>query len=208
VSQARDEYWPRLLRSFRAREGLTQSAIADRLGVDQSTVSRWERGVDQPALAARRSLRDTFRMSFAGRQDRAIRSRIRHSAWPQTLLRKGAVFLEASSTLIIEARVPVPDLRGRAIYGVFGPQTDQVTEQWERSGLFQGELALCMTVNALEVGAPGERIYIRSLDAPHFSSDDGIWSVSEVKQISRAEYDRFIRDYGGAMMSIPFETLS
>jgi len=35
---------PTALKKFRARLGLTQQALADRLGVDRHTVKRWEMG--------------------------------------------------------------------------------------------------------------------------------------------------------------------
>lgn len=50
---------PTDIRSYRRRMGLKQGALADLLGVDQATVSRWERGqspIDQTALG---KLRDT-----------------------------------------------------------------------------------------------------------------------------------------------------
>jgi transcriptional regulator with XRE-family HTH domain len=44
-----------VLRSWRRAKGLKQGLLADMLGVSQSSVSRWERGLDQPSavLAAR-----------------------------------------------------------------------------------------------------------------------------------------------------------
>lgn len=36
------------IRSYRKREGLKQAALAERLGVSQSTLSRWERGLVTP----------------------------------------------------------------------------------------------------------------------------------------------------------------
>ena len=40
-----------LVRLARRHAGLTQAALADRLGTTQSAVSRWERGGDEPRLA-------------------------------------------------------------------------------------------------------------------------------------------------------------
>ena len=40
-----------LLRWARAEAGLTQTALAERLGTKQSVVSRWERGGDEPRLS-------------------------------------------------------------------------------------------------------------------------------------------------------------
>lgn len=49
--------WPLVLKDYRRRHGLTQMALADILNVDSTTVSRWERGRDQPALGMQRRLR-------------------------------------------------------------------------------------------------------------------------------------------------------
>ena len=40
-----------LIRSVREEVGLTQAALAHRLGTTQSVVSRWERGGDEPRLS-------------------------------------------------------------------------------------------------------------------------------------------------------------
>ena len=41
---------PVVLRAARLEAGLAQAALAARLGVDQSTISRWESGRDEPSL--------------------------------------------------------------------------------------------------------------------------------------------------------------
>ena len=41
----------RLMRQARLDAGLTQVALAQRLGTTQSVVSRWERGADEPRLS-------------------------------------------------------------------------------------------------------------------------------------------------------------
>lgn len=46
------------LRTLRSRLGLTQLELAESLGVDQATVSRWERGVDRPRPARVARIRD------------------------------------------------------------------------------------------------------------------------------------------------------
>jgi putative transcriptional regulator len=47
---------PSDIRSLRGRLGLTQSQFAELLGVDQSTISTWERGVNIPRGPARKVL--------------------------------------------------------------------------------------------------------------------------------------------------------
>lgn len=42
------EVWPIRLQLMRKVAGMKQSALADKLGVDQTTVSKWERGAATP----------------------------------------------------------------------------------------------------------------------------------------------------------------
>jgi transcriptional regulator with XRE-family HTH domain len=49
--------WSNRIRDLRQRQGWTQQDLADRLGTDAVTVSRWERGVSQPRPSAQRRLR-------------------------------------------------------------------------------------------------------------------------------------------------------
>lgn len=57
--------WPGALRELRRRHALSQEAMAERLDVDRTTISRWEAGRNrpQPALIAR--ICDTFAVSPA-----------------------------------------------------------------------------------------------------------------------------------------------
>jgi transcriptional regulator with XRE-family HTH domain len=50
-------HWPQALKEYRRRRGLTQSALAEVLDVDPTTISRWERGRDRPALGIQRRLK-------------------------------------------------------------------------------------------------------------------------------------------------------
>lgn len=43
---------------WRKAHAIKQAALADYVGVSQATVSRWERGIDQPNLGAQNRLRD------------------------------------------------------------------------------------------------------------------------------------------------------
>ncbi len=46
------EAYPERLRSLRSRLGLTQTKLADLLGVSFTTVNRWENGKSRPTLVA------------------------------------------------------------------------------------------------------------------------------------------------------------
>jgi transcriptional regulator with XRE-family HTH domain len=51
------------LRAWRQYRGLTQAAVASRLAVKPSTISRWERGVLAPRMDDLERLAETFRAS-------------------------------------------------------------------------------------------------------------------------------------------------
>ena len=52
------ENWSVVVKRYRIRHCLTQKGLADLLGVSQRTVSRWERGEDNPSLIQQKRLRD------------------------------------------------------------------------------------------------------------------------------------------------------
>ena len=53
--------WPALIKRLRFLASLKQCELAQQLGVDQATVSRWERGVYVPDIQLQRVLREKFR---------------------------------------------------------------------------------------------------------------------------------------------------
>jgi transcriptional regulator with XRE-family HTH domain len=199
-------YWANLIKALRSREGLTQAELATQLGIDQTAVSRWERSGDQPALKHRRALRELYRRNLASRQDTAVRMRVQNGFQPQTLLARGAVFIEINEAGAQEARVRREVLKGRSIYGAFGPHTDEVTRRWEQSGMFDGEIAMAMSVNRLE-GPEGSGLFVRTLDTPYFTSDGDVWCITELTRISIEMFDALRKQWGGDTLAVAFDTL-
>lgn len=176
------------------------------LGVNQTTVSRWEAGRDLPGPATQRRIRDLMRRETAGRQDAIVRARIRHSLWPASLVRKGAIFLECNQGVANEIGRAGTDMRGWSVYGNFGPLTDEVTEQWEQSGIFKGDIALTITINALDMGT-GTPVFLRTMDSPHITCDGEIWSICEARRIDEPDYLRMRSEFGGTTLVVPFDAM-
>jgi DNA-binding XRE family transcriptional regulator len=203
MSAQLDGYWPTVLREYRRRHGVSQSAFAQRLGVDQTSVSRWERGSDTPRPAAAARIRDLVRAEAAPRQDAAMLARVRHAAWPTSLVSRGAVFLEINASAMSEAGLGARDLRGTSIYGSFGEETDAVTHDWENTGIFRGDIAATISLNVLR-DALGQTAFIRTLDTPFFTRDADIWCLCEIKRITEAEYHSLRGQFDGPMLAIAF----
>ena len=197
--------WPHIIQTLRTRWGVSQAVLGERIGVDQKTVSRWERGVDAPRRPVQRRLLDLYRSCSDSRQDAAVRARLRNAFWPSTLVASGAVFLEFNQSALMEIGRPAADLRGRSIYGLFGPEVDDVTKRWEESGIFRGDLAMTISLNT--IGDEDAPIHVKTLDSPHFTSDGDIWCVCELKRITQADYEGLQRDFGGSTFEIPFDGL-
>jgi transcriptional regulator with XRE-family HTH domain len=206
MSEREYGYWTRLLRQFRQHNGINQSALAEMLGVDQTTVSRWERGRDIPGLHAQRDIRDLLRREVASRQDMVVRARVRHAVWPATILRRGAIFVECNQGALREIGRFDDDLRGQSIYGHFGPHTDDVTEHWENTGIFNGDIALTISINELMTG-PGKSVFVRTMDTPHVTSSGDIWCVCELQRIDEKSYRHLEHEFGGSTLSLSYDTL-
>ena len=54
------------LKNLRMESGLTQKKLAEMIGVDQRTVSAWERGTSQPSLEMLALLCEIFEENFDG----------------------------------------------------------------------------------------------------------------------------------------------
>jgi len=53
--------WPAVIKQYRKTAYMTQKQLAEELGVDATTVSRWERGIHPPDVKTARLLRHTIK---------------------------------------------------------------------------------------------------------------------------------------------------
>ncbi|MGE4280238.1 MAG: helix-turn-helix domain-containing protein [Magnetospirillum sp.] len=85
--------WKSQLRLLRHYHGLKQAALAEMLNVDQGTVSRWERGLNEPDLSRRKKLRDVM-WKFGSRVECDIRSLMASPFGAKTLLNRRSIILD------------------------------------------------------------------------------------------------------------------
>ena len=74
------------IRSMRRRLGLTQSELADALGVDQASVSRWERAADAPRPHRLAQIRDLLLRDDRERARRRQIAIVEHNLHPATIV--------------------------------------------------------------------------------------------------------------------------
>lgn len=205
-SLARPRSWKALVRELRQRLGCSQSALAERLGVTQASVSRWENGQDLPSIGLRKTMRDMLRTADTSQMTRQLKARLRYTPFPMSMVGHGARFLDFSPSFAAETATEPGTLRGRSIYGRFGEIVDATTESWERSGIFNGDVAMTLTV--LRLNDPGgEPLYLRNLDTPHLLDNDEVITICETCRISQAEFDQHITAYGNPVFYLSYDEI-
>lgn len=60
-TEAEADYWAAIIRNLRVALNATQEDLAAKVGTNQATISRWERGKSVPQVGARRMLEDLCR---------------------------------------------------------------------------------------------------------------------------------------------------
>lgn len=94
------------IRRFRKENLLTQNELAAFLGVNQKTVSRWERGIDQPSPEIRERLMKLLREG--GETQPAFYDAIRNAAVPIALVDADGKVLVASHSYGAPGQDPAP----------------------------------------------------------------------------------------------------
>jgi transcriptional regulator with XRE-family HTH domain len=89
--------------ALRTSLGISQADLARRLGVDQATISRWERGLQVPDRRARVKLAElTFRLDVA----RGMRSEValvEHSPFPMAIIASDWTVIALSDSVLLRA---------------------------------------------------------------------------------------------------------
>ena len=149
--------WNSIIRNCRLRHGLSQARIAAMLGVSQRTISRWERGDDNPSLAQQRRLRE-LGWEPSGSLVHSLRASILHCPAPRALTRGPRLNLLALSKPAIEKRPSVANWIGRDLAPV---ATGVLAEM-----LSDGPLQRAIARKEISAVVATTRSVLRTIDAP------------------------------------------
>ncbi len=106
--------WSAIIRRHRAQLGLTQTQLARAVGVSQKTVSRWERGEDNPKFAARTVLKDLLHEPDSALVH-SLKLSVTHCPAPRALTRVDGLVLEVLSPAARAKRPSIVNFVGRSL---------------------------------------------------------------------------------------------
>ncbi len=151
------QHWGVAVKAFRQRHGLTQRAMGDLLGVAQRTISRWERGDDNPSLQQQKRLRDLGREVPADLVQ-GLATSIVFSPAPRALSRTRRLVLQAVSIPAVEKRPSITNWLGRPLDRIAtGVLRDMLDDAELRKGLARREVAAVIATTRSVLDTPEAR---------------------------------------------------
>ena len=179
--------WDGVIRRYRQVNGLTQAALAEAIGVEQATISRWERGTHTPELNTQRRLRDLLTRSPVIR-DCLVYHRVRTSLVPMKLADREGRNRAASPAAAVLHEIQARTLQTLDYRKLF---TDILENQWQEIlsiGFFEGDIASVSVVNTWRTAGRLDLRYCRSCWTPAILSDGEVLLVSEFHEIDELTY--------------------
>lgn len=174
------------IRFYRLRLRLSQAELADVLGVDQSTVSRWEAGsVNPPLPVCRRLIRMTEGKTPVA--DARLKYMVTNSRALRGLYTLNFDILAVSTALADELHMTFDDIVGRNYLNLFTDDLWETLRFAQNEGLFSDEIL------AVEHGGPlrrldGELSYHRSSWTLVHTSDNIPLLLWEGEMMDRATF--------------------
>lgn len=106
--------WRTQLRILRRYHGLKQSVLAEMIGVDQATISRWENGHQEPDLRGKRRMRDLLR-KFSTRMEVEVGALLSSPIIDRSLVDTNYVLKDVSSFSVIKLGIEKSEIVGQNI---------------------------------------------------------------------------------------------
>lgn len=202
-----DTDWAAQLRRFRRLRAIKQAALAEMLGVDQATISRWESGRQLPDLGIQRRLRAL--MQGAGSRDETLIGHWVDAAVGNTLLVDAARSMRAASPEFRGLHGLESGALGGTALPMFGEEMEALWWEAVKRGFFEGELASVTVVSRFNL-LSGERREVpgHSLWTPiHLSSGEVLQRI-DVRTLGEAEFRPAREQNGGPIRLVGIDELA
>lgn len=137
-------HWPTIIRRIRSRRAMKQTALAELLNVDQSAVSRWERGLAAPNLGAQRRLRELMSRTLAPQGERCLSLIVRNTG-KNALLDRELRVIDVADDVLAPLRLARQDVIGERLSAFLGGAADFAANM-RADGFFDGDVGSCTAI--------------------------------------------------------------
>lgn len=140
--------WAALCRDYRLRHGLKQEAMAQDFNVDQSTVSRWERGLREPSMQVRQAILNDLIDSGTVASDQSLQMLLEMSGsavaiWDRHGVMRGCTPRFERELATVVMRDTYRNVPGEEILGQYGNALlDIVISLMGARGFFEGDVRM------------------------------------------------------------------
>lgn len=136
--------WAGLCRDYRLRHGLKQEAMAQDFRVDQSTVSRWERGTREPSMAAKQAILNDLAAAEQAAPADPLQLLLEASGSAVALWDRDGVLRACSRRFRAELACGGDEVIGRTAKDILGPTDimERVLAALEPRGFFEGRIPM------------------------------------------------------------------
>jgi transcriptional regulator with XRE-family HTH domain len=148
------ENWSVVVKRYRIRHCLTQKGLADLIGVSQRTISRWERGEDNPSAVQQKRLRDLAWDPTAELSWRVFQS-VSNCPMPRALSRGQNLRLQVVSRPAIEKRPSVVNWIGRDLAKIAtGVLLEMLDDRILQQSIANGDIACVLSTTESVLRTP------------------------------------------------------
>ncbi len=181
--------WGSEIRHFRRLRAIKQTTLAEMLGVDQATVSRWEGNRQTPDLGMQRRLQAL--MHGDGAHDEIL---LRH--WVGTAIGDTAL-LDASRNLVVGSAsflarhgIEVPAPPGLPATRMFSEELDRAWRHAAEHGFFEGDVASVTVIGRVHLLSGDGTLACRSVWLPAPLNDGRVLCRMDIVTLNQADFDR------------------
>jgi transcriptional regulator with XRE-family HTH domain len=132
--------------SLRAKLGMSQAEFAQRLGVSQTTVSRWESGRQIPESGVRIQLRELIYQLSLSRGRRPEIALVEYSPFPMAIVSQDMRVITASDALLAHGNTARRDLNIDVARKRTSADMEQALSILRSSGFFEAKVPACRIV--------------------------------------------------------------
>lgn len=177
--------WAGRIVRLRAARGWKQAAVAEMLGVDQATISRWERGLQSPDVTARRKLSRLFLREHP-QGDRMALLSVAASPHPCLAFAADLTVVAASKAAAEFFGIHPDDLSRLGLVAVLSGDLAAALARAEEAGIWMGAVAAVRFLARL--GDARGAVPARFLWTPVFLPKGEIVVACQCGTASEAEY--------------------